>query len=173
VRLLKVVSLPSSGNVRIELRLKNKLSNAITCLIYAEYENSIYVDIDKRILQTFKLIDTVQIQNVLQHVPHFNGVFPSDMLPSEFTRPATFVCNLDAHNRPGSHWIAITFRDKYSAWYFDTYGLPPIVKSLDDFLRHNTAHFTYNHHHQLQNIASDICGQYVCTLHTSAQNIAT
>jgi hypothetical protein len=83
------------------------------------------------------------------------------MLPSEFTRPATFVCKLDAHNRPGSHWIAIKFRDKYSPWYFDSYGLPPTVKSLDDFLGHNTAHFTYNQH-QLQNIASDICGQYVC-----------
>jgi hypothetical protein len=117
-------------------------------------------------------MDTVQIQNVLQHVPHFYGVFPSDMLPSEFTRPATFIFNLDPHNKPGSHWIAVTFRDKYSAWYFDSYGLPPLVKSSETLLRQNTAHFTYNRH-QLQNITSDVCGQYVCTPHTSAQNITT
>jgi hypothetical protein len=83
------------------------------------------------------------------------------MLLSKFNRPATFVLNLDPHNKPGSHWVAVTFRDKYSAWYFDSYGLPPVVESLEDFPRRNTAHFTYNQR-QLQNISSDVCGQYVC-----------
>jgi hypothetical protein len=106
-------------------------------------------------------MNTLQIQHVLQNVPYFAGVFPSDMLPSKFNRPATFVVNLDPHNTPGSHWVAITFRDKYSAWYFDSYDLPPIVESLETCIRGNTVHFTYNQR-QLQNISSNICGQYVC-----------
>jgi hypothetical protein len=47
------VSLPSSGNVRIELRFKNKLSQAITCLMYCEYENSIFLDKDRRVRTDF------------------------------------------------------------------------------------------------------------------------
>jgi hypothetical protein len=47
------ISLPSSGNVRIELRFKNKLSHAITCILYCEYENSVSLDKDKRIHTDF------------------------------------------------------------------------------------------------------------------------
>jgi hypothetical protein len=106
-------------------------------------------------------MNTLQIQHALQNVANFGGVFPSDMLPSKFNRPTTFIVNLDPHNKPGSHWVAVTFRDKYSAWYFDSYGLPPIVESLERFLRRNTVHYTYNQR-QLQSISSDICGQYAC-----------
>jgi hypothetical protein len=47
------ISLPSSGNVRIELRFRSKLPQVITCLLYCEYENSIYVDKDKRVRTDF------------------------------------------------------------------------------------------------------------------------
>lgn len=106
-------------------------------------------------------MDTSQIEKTLQGISNFAGVFASDMLPTEFSKPSTFVVNLDPHNLPGSHWIAVTINSNSIAWYFDSYGLPPFIKSLKNFISCHSYHFTFNQH-QLQSLYSDICGQYVC-----------
>lgn len=106
-------------------------------------------------------MNTSQIEQTLRGIPTFAGVFPSDMLPKEFNKPSTFIINLDPHFLAGSHWIAVTIKPNSFAWYFDSYGLPPFIKSLKDFLTFHSYHCTFNPH-QLQDLSSDICGQYVC-----------
>ena len=53
----------------------------------------------------------MQIKNILSRdkvtKDYFLDVFPSDYLPQEISRyPAYFVCNTDASNEPGKHWLA-------------------------------------------------------------------
>jgi len=42
-----------SGNIRIELSFKEALKEAITCLLYLEYDNSVRVDSSKTITTDF------------------------------------------------------------------------------------------------------------------------
>lgn len=57
-----------------------------------------------------------------------------------WTRSTAIVANMDDHNQPGEHWIAL-FLDKHGTnTYFDSYGIPP----LDLFffrLRRNSIHW--------------------------------
>ena len=38
------VSLPTQGNIRLELKFDKPLPDAVTCLLYLEYENSVRID---------------------------------------------------------------------------------------------------------------------------------
>ena len=38
------ISLPDQGNKRLELRFDKPLSEAITCLLYLEYDNCVRID---------------------------------------------------------------------------------------------------------------------------------
>jgi len=38
------ISLPDQGNIRLELRFDKPLSEAITCLLYNEYDNCVRID---------------------------------------------------------------------------------------------------------------------------------
>jgi len=42
---------PDNGNFRIELKFAKTLPDAITCLIYLEYDGTVLID-DKRVLTT-------------------------------------------------------------------------------------------------------------------------
>ena len=52
----------------------------------------------------------------------FAGVFPADRIP-RLTRARYTILNLDDHDMPGSHWIALA-RDKDSVWVYDSFGRP-------------------------------------------------
>ena len=38
------VSLPDQGNIRLELKFDKPLPDAVTCLLYLEYDNSVRID---------------------------------------------------------------------------------------------------------------------------------
>lgn len=100
------------------------------------------------------LIEPFQRQNI------FKGVFPCDALPKSFSLPAAFVVNLSTHNSKGSHWVAIYIDCSRTAEYFDSFGLPPMQKHIQHFLRVNSKYITYNKK-QIQHIVSNKCGKYV------------
>jgi len=107
-------------------------------------------------------MDTVQILCTLQNVKSFLGVFPSDLLPNSITRSGSIIVNTDPHTEKGSHWLAIHFEPKSSsAFYFDSYGISPIIPAIQTFLRRNCT--VWNHNTvQLQGLTSTVCGQYCC-----------
>ena len=45
---------PENCNIRIELKFNKPLPEAIMCLLYLEYDNSILVDFSHNVLPTFK-----------------------------------------------------------------------------------------------------------------------
>jgi hypothetical protein len=107
-------------------------------------------------------MDTVQISCTLDNVKSFLGAFPSDLLPHSITQPSTVIVNTDAHTQTGTHWLAIRLEPRSSsAFYFDSYGLPPSIHDIQSFLRRNCTILYYNKA-QLQGPLSTVCGKYCC-----------
>ena len=74
-------------------------------------------------------------------VPYFAGVFPSDRLPTrpEEDEPLGYIVNIDTHDQPGSHWVALWTNDGYCT-VMDSFGIPlPMYKPHDlfDWLTHH------------------------------------
>jgi hypothetical protein len=150
-------------NIRIERNFNKALTEAITCLLYLEYDNSNRVGKLETVTTDFWKMYTTQISRILNYVKLFIGVFPSDLSPHSITRPGTVIVNTDAHTQTGSHWLAIRQESRFSeAFYFDSYGLSPFVPVIQSFLRRNPTVLNYNQV-QLQGPTSTVCGQY-CSL---------
>lgn len=102
-------------------------------------------------------LDTYDILNVMkqyeQTCPTFNflGVFPADVMSKDVCwannmcnfdlkellekgkKEVGAVFNLDNHNQPGSHWVAVygnfdTSSKKLGVYYYDSFGYPPPSK---------------------------------------------
>jgi len=109
-------------------------------------------------------MDTLQILCTLRDVTSFLDVFPSDLLPSSrsILKPCTLIVNADPHTEGVSHWLAIRLTPRSSSgYYFDSYGIIPLVTSIQAFLKRNCTTWEYNKR-QLQGLSSDVCGQYCC-----------
>ena len=83
----------------------------------------------------------------------FRGVYPMDRLPKR--QPGAYVINMDNHDEPGSHWVAV-YDDKKNVEYMDSYGFPPLDQRCLQFVRLN---FSYNSL-PLQKPLSNACGFY-------------
>ena len=84
-------------------------------------------------------MDILEIYRTLSDVPTLAGVFPSDLLP---THPLpglvkyTLIVKSDAHTETGSHWGDVHLDTRSSTcYYFDSYGLFPLVPAIRRFLR--------------------------------------
>ena len=108
-------------------------------------------------------MDTRQIMCCLRYVISFLGFFPSDLLPQpSITLCDTLIVNTDPHTENGSHWLAIHFQSRsLSSYYFDSYGLPPFIPSVQSFIRSNCSVWDYNSI-QLQGPTNTVCGKYCC-----------
>ena len=105
---------------------------------------------------------TAQILCMLKDVPSFLGSFPSYILPPSITRTATLIVNTDPHTASGTHWLAIHLQPRsYSGYFFDSYGLPPLIPSIVTFVRRTCSVWEYITT-QLQGWTSTFCGQYCC-----------
>lgn len=107
-------------------------------------------------------MNTVQLQSLLFRHPAtsnmFSGVYALDQLPFKRTKPF-YVVNFDRQNEPGSHWVAIYFLPDGRAEYFDSFGFPPLLPEIVDFLDRNSYEWTHNNK-QLQDAKTGVCGQY-------------
>jgi hypothetical protein len=107
-------------------------------------------------------MDTLQIMCALRNVKSFAGVFPSDLLPPIARAACTVIINADPHTENGSHWLAVRFLPKsFGAYYFDSYGMVPLVPAIREFLRRNCTVWHYNKR-RLQGPTSNVCGKYCC-----------
>ena len=99
----------------------------------------------------------------LRSVGSFLGVFPSDLLPQlPIARSGTLIANIDPHMESGSHWLAIHVQPRsHSSFYFNGYGLPPFVPSVESFLHRNNIVQNYNAVH-LQGPTNTVCDKYCC-----------
>lgn len=82
----------------------------------------------------------------------FCGVYAMDQLPTR--QRGAYVINMDDHDEPGSHWVAVF--DNGSVEYFDSYGYPPLDSRCLEFLG---MRYSYNKI-KLQKQYSNACGFY-------------
>jgi hypothetical protein len=110
-------------------------------------------------------MDTFEIYRALCNVPTFAGVFPSDLLPSHplpGLAKYTLIIITDIHTETGSHWVAVHLDTRSpTGYYFDSYGLFPLIPAIRHFLRRACILWSYNAR-TLQGFTTDVCGQYAC-----------
>lgn len=105
-----------------------------------------------------------QIRRILSHntlvKSHFCGVYAADKLPSKDIAKGVYIVNTDTSSQPGSHWISIFLNESNEAFYFDSYGLPPLESHHVKFLN-RARKWKYNRI-RLQSDSSSVCGHYCC-----------
>ena len=115
-------------------------------------------------------MNTMELQYILNHAPwlkQLHGrVLPKDLLPQQREMDVrAFIVNTDDSDLPGRHWVSVYFSDNGDAYYFDSYGLPPIHEEILQFLkRHSKQNWisqegSYNHQ-RVQSLFSNVCGLY-------------
>lgn len=91
-------------------------------------------------------------------IKHTVGVYSAENLPSKINRPAAIIVHSENSNKNIGHWLAI-YLTKKSAFYFDSYGLPPFVDNHINFMHRNARKVYYNKK-CYQAPASTVCGGY-------------
>lgn len=106
-------------------------------------------------------MNTVELNSVLSTFPqpYFTGVFAANRLPIHVTPPACIIVNTDSDKKPGTHWVSIFIDKHYNGKFFDSYGLPPLVKDHLTFIRRNTKKWSYSTK-RYQATFSNVCGLY-------------
>lgn len=90
----------------------------------------------------------------------FQGCFASDEIDSiQVPFPSSYILNYDPRNEPGSHWVAVYYDTHGQAEYLDSYGLPPMIESINTFLERNSTSWRYNEK-LIQGFQSRVCGHY-------------
>lgn len=107
-------------------------------------------------MQGIEILSLLANETTTRH--RFGGVYASDQLPdsSSILQSTFFVVNLDESDKEGSHWVAIHFDPHGESEYFDSYGLPPLKDSIEEFMNSNYVWNTAC----LQSSSTTVCGQY-------------
>jgi len=82
-----------------------------------------------------------------------------DKIPKFDGFPDSFILNLDPHDLPGSHWIAVFINHEKIGEFFDSYGNKPKDELLSNYLTKNCQDWEHNEK-SLQSPYSSVCGQY-------------
>ena len=90
-------------------------------------------------------MNSLEVSNVLHHLSVWHaGIYPTDRLPSVWTRSTAIVANTDDHDRPGQHWVAFYINKHETGTYFNSYGLPPLDPRFFLRLRRNSTKYRRN-----------------------------
>lgn len=89
----------------------------------------------------------------------FVGVFPADQLPP-IQRETAMIVNTDAHDKEGTHWLAMYVQDEDTLEFFDSFGFPPSI--YKPFISQYASQFSYVKWNEIsfQSLTSNVCGQY-------------
>lgn len=75
-------------------------------------------------------------------------------------KPLGVVVNTDRSNGKGEHWIAVYFRGDGEGEYYDSLGLPPLRKTLIDFMNRNCPKGWYYNNIEKQEFEETTCGNH-------------
>ena len=89
-------------------------------------------------------MDSRQIQQLLSNTKLFGGVYACDQLPKTQVRPIAFVVNTQKIELPGEHWQVIHLLNSQEAEFFDSFGFPPDVSQISDYIEANAHAWCYS-----------------------------
>ena len=101
----------------------------------------------------------INIIEYLRSENNFLGCFAYDELPpfpKEF--PKTMIINTDKKSGRGIHWLGLVLTKKRS-YYFDSFGLPVLNRTILKYLRNYYKQVTYSDM-CIQHILSKKCGEF-------------
>jgi hypothetical protein len=90
---------------------------------------------------------------------HAVGVYAANRLPKRFSKPAAYIVHSENSDVDVGHWIAMYISEDGKSYYFDSYGLAPLVESHINFLHRNSKKL-YINKKCYQAIDSTVCGGY-------------
>ena len=109
-----------------------------------------------------------EISEIIRRDPRarrvFRGVFPRDKLPiiiSPFNGASAYIINTGHSSGPGEHWVCVWFDGRGRAEYFDSFGLPPTLAPIQDFINRNSFYSLKYIQRLCQSLVSSACGLYV------------
>jgi hypothetical protein len=102
-----------------------------------------------------------QIQNLCnKHIRNKVFVSPCDMLPyGKVKLPFCAIINTSKASHPGTHWVGLIIQKDGTAYFFDSYGMPPYVKEIQYFIKMHSKKLVVNTQ-QIQRSNSRVCGLY-------------
>ncbi len=77
----------------------------------------------------------------------FCGVFPRDELvfiSVDTSKPSTYIINTDTSYGRGEHWVVVYFNGLGKGEYFDSFGLPPRHRDIEQFINRYVLGYQYN-----------------------------
>jgi hypothetical protein len=107
-------------------------------------------------MQSIEIVRLMLSDSVIR--PIFKGVFPIDKIPDITSYPSAMIVNMDGHDEPGSHWVALYFDKKRRCDFFNSYGVEP-KDILKAYIEKNSVSYSYNEK-QVQKIFTTTCGQF-------------
>ena len=120
-------------------------------------------------------LSTRMLTKFLTQTRHFLGVYSQDKLKTLSLQqfPSFFIVNLDSHDMPGSHWIAIGLFSRkleiFDSLGFRLFDWPKIPCDLLNFLLKFSIGREVKVSKPLQSFESSFCGFY-CIFYTLARN---
>jgi len=114
-------------------------------------------------MSTIKSLTGTDILKFLKNNKMFVGVYPCDAIPEFDQRPCALIANTDPAGEIGEHWVAIILKEKDRAIYFDPFGFPPLIPSLQLYLDKWGSRKLTMSSITLQNPNGKMCGFY-CVL---------
>ena len=109
-------------------------------------------------------LKTTDIDKKLSQVEGFLGAFAYDEIPRTPTDRFSFVVNDDPSTKPGSHWIAVIFKNK-TFFFIDSYGRSYKDETFPKQFRETMKDLFGSSNvkcntRMLQNLFSNSCGEY-------------
>ena len=78
---------------------------------------------------------TSEIRAALKKESQFIGAYPCNLIPIKLPPPPYgLIINTDRDDQPGSHWISVFVTKENHGEYFDSFGFPPLVQDIVNFL---------------------------------------
>jgi hypothetical protein len=107
-------------------------------------------------MQTIEIVRLMLSDSVIR--PIFKGVFPIDKIPDIISYPSAMIINMDAHDEPGSHWVALYFDKNKRCDFFNSYGVEP-KDPLKSYIENNSISYSCNEK-PVQKVFTTTCGQF-------------
>lgn len=107
-------------------------------------------------------METDQINRNLSHIPFFLGTFGWDELETKYAvkRPFAIVINTDRISQRGEHWTAVFGPEDGEPEYFDSFGFPPLIQKVQEFMDVNCKKKWIFSNNSIQHPDTTSCGRY-------------
>lgn len=88
---------------------------------------------------------TSDLNIMLRNVPSFKGTYARDKMPVPTSNPFSFIVNTDPSTQSGEHWNAIVIGKSGTGIFFNSFGLPPLHPTVQQyFVSYCPSGFKYN-----------------------------